>query len=58
MPQLPYHEFPRCIAHRDEIHSLWQIGHVNLLGFSIQISRLDGLAHEVGDVECRILNSE
>lgn len=50
MPQLPYHEFPRLFAHGDKIHSLRQIGHVNMLGFGIEAARQDGLAHEVGDV--------
>lgn len=49
MPQLPYHEFPRCIAYADEIHALRQIGNINLLGFSVETARLDGLTHEVGD---------
>ena len=50
-PQLPYHEFPRCIAHADEIHALRQTRHINLLGFSVEAARLDGLTHEIGDTE-------
>ena len=49
-PQLTYHKFPCHIAHADEIHALRQTRHINLLGFSSEAARLDGLAHEVGDV--------
>ena len=33
-PRLTYHKFPRRLADADEIHALWQVGNVNLLGFS------------------------
>lgn len=47
--QLPYYKFPRNITHTDEIHALRQTRHINLLGFSVETARLDGLAHEIGD---------
>ena len=55
---LSQHKFPRALADGDEIHPLRQIRHINLLVFSGEAARLDGLAHEVGDSECGILNSE
>lgn len=51
-PQLPYHKFPCPFAYADEIHALRQTRHINLLGFSVEATRLDSLAHEVGDSEC------
>ena len=48
-PRLTYHKFLYNIANADEIHALGQIRHINLLGFSIEVAREDGLAHKVGD---------
>ena len=32
-PRLSHHKFPRPLANADEIHTLWQRRHINLLGF-------------------------
>ena len=48
---LLYNEFLRGVSDADEIHSLRQIGHIYLLGFSGEAAREDGLTHEVGDAE-------
>ena len=46
-----HHKFPRHIPNGDEIHALRQTRYINLLGFSGDGTRHQGLAHEIGDSE-------
>ena len=48
-----HHKFPRPLTNGDEIHSLRQPRHINLLGFSGDLACKDDLAHEVGDAVFR-----
>ena len=57
-PRLTHHKFLCHITDADEIHALRQIGHINLLGFSVEATRLDNLAHEVGNSEFGMMNAE
>ena len=46
-----HHKFTGCVANADEIHALWQVGNIDLLGFLTDGARHQGLAHQVGDSE-------
>ena len=47
---LLYDEFSCRVTHIDEIHALGQIRHINLLCFSGDSARFQGLTHRGGDV--------
>ena len=46
---LPHHKFPRLPRKGNKIHTLGQIRYINLMGFSGDVARKDGLTYEVGD---------
>ena len=50
-----HNKFSRPFAHSDEIHTLGQCRHINLLGFSRDLACQQGLTHQVGDAVGMVL---